>query len=473
MSSNAERLQDAIGLIDDDFILEAHAETAPERDANNRETDNVTEMQPAARRRKRLAKPLAIAACLVLALGVGVLAVNTFTAPTAKSDKLGEASLSTEAAAGEGGMAYDSVATGAGSGSLTPGTPVGNGIEEPIQQNPGEAFVLTGAEWNDNANWEFFTNLVNSNTISFPAYGIDPRHRVAVNVTDAAGNAVRNEAVTLADESGTVLWSARTNKDGVAYLFYQDGQSPSAINVAGTTTPVAREVKDGAQGEPSMVILEDVSVTIGSASAGASTDGLQVMFIVDTTGSMSDEIAYLQKDFAAIASDVGNDNVSYSVNFYRDEGDTYVTKCNGFTSDVAQVQQLLNGEVAEGGGDEPEAVADILAEAITNNDEWRSDCNKIAFLIFDAPPHEGTEAVLEQAVRSAAEQGITVVPVVASNAARETELFGRAVAICTNGTYVFLTDDSGVGNSHLEPIVGDYTVELLHDIIVRLIENAR
>ena len=40
------------------------------------------------------------------------------------------------------------------------------------------AFVLTAAEWNDNENWPFFTNLVNSGTLAFPSYGIDPRGRV-------------------------------------------------------------------------------------------------------------------------------------------------------------------------------------------------------------------------------------------------------------------------------------------------------
>ncbi len=62
---------------------------------------------------------------------------------------------------------------------------------------------------------------------------------------------------------------------------------------------------------------------------------------------------------------------------------------------------------------------------------------------------------------------------VASNADRATELFGRAAAIVTNGTYVFLTDDSGVGDEHLEPIVGSYDVELLHDVIVRIINEHR
>ena len=129
--------------------------------------------------------------------------------------------------------------------------------------------------------------------------------------------------------------------------------------------------------------------------------------------------------------------------------------------------------ISEGGGDEPEAVAQILKETITDNDEWSEDAAKVAFMIFDAPPHEGTEDTLKQAVETTARKGIRLVPVVASNSTRDTELFGRAIAITTNGTYVFLTDDSGIGETHLEPIVGDYTVELLHDVIVRIISENR
>ena len=84
-----------------------------------------------------------------------------------------------------------------------------------------------------------------------------------------------------------------------------------------------------------------------------------------------------------------------------------------------------------------------------------------------------TEIALNMAVKAAAEKGVRVIPVVASNAARETELFGRALAILTDGSYVFLTDDSGVGGSHLEPIVGDYQVELLQDLIVKIIQRYR
>ena len=41
----------------------------------------------------------------------------------------------------------------------------------------------------------------------------------------------------------------------------------------------------------------------------------------------------------------------------------------------------------------------------------------------------------------------------------------------TGGTYIFLTDDSGIGYSHLEPIIGEYKVEKLYDIIIRTINE--
>ena len=73
----------------------------------------------------------------------------------------------------------------------------------------------------------------------------------------------------------------------------------------------------------------------------------------------------------------------------------------------------------------------------------------------------------------AAKKGIRLIPIVSSNSERNTELFGRAGAIVTGGTYVFLTDDSNIGDSHLEPIIGEYKVEKLYDIIIRVINEYR
>lgn len=344
-------------------------------------------------------------------------------------------------------------------------------VTEPPPDDGSQPFVLTAGEWNDNENWGFFTNLVHTGRISFPSYGLDPVHKVLVTVTNGEAPAA-NQTVTLLDGEKAV-WTAKTDQNGVAYLFYPADKSAKSyvLRTAGAADTVC-EVPADSEAQQGGVSVPQLSYTVDTENASVSYQKTEVMFILDTTGSMGDEISYLQKDFSAIAGEVADENMTFSVNFYKDEGDTYVTRCNPFTDDLTAVQSTLNQEYADGGGDTPEAVAEILDEVITQG-SWSADTNKIAFLIFDAPPHAGSgnEEKLKAAAASAAEQGIRLVPVVASNAERETELFGRALAIMTNSNYVFLTDDSGIGDSHLEPIIGDYKVELLHDIIVRNIRG--
>ena len=319
-------------------------------------------------------------------------------------------------------------------------------------QQPGLSGVLTAAEYSDLENWDFFKELVQDQKISFPAYGLDPTNAVSVTVTDNNQQPLAGETVTLLDGQGATLWETITDGEGKAWLFYDTNATPATVSTGGQDMAFADEV------------------SFVSSSSVQQDTGLQVMFILDTTGSMGDELNYLKEDFMEIVNEVSGKNFLFSANFYRDQGDAYVTKCNPFTSNTQTVQQQFDAEDARGGGDTPEAVADILYETMVQAD-WKDGYRKVAFIIFDAPPHDGTEKQIDAAVRAAAAQGIHVIPVVASNAERDTELFGRALAIMTNSEYVFLTDDSGVGDSHLEPIIGNYTVESLHDIIVRLIKE--
>lgn len=486
-----KKLIDAIGGIDETYIEEA--ETMKQQALAKAELAKGPEKAgtDAAAKRKRLRRFGALAAGLILVSVVGVKAamdsgmIDLFARNGASG---GDMAYMTEEsgveAAGGSAVVDKSEAPADVSGEMPSATAGG---EDPYEAEPedaiapepgapaenavqGEAFVLTAAEWNDLDNWPFFTNLVNTGTIGFPAFGVDPRFRTKVVLTDSYGDPAPGETVTLLDEAENVLWTAQSGLDGCAYLFCDEGETPAYVSVnGGAPQPLVTEVNepDDPQGETVVTPTEELYLAVEPEASAP--QGLQVMFLIDTTGSMGDELAYLQMDFASIAREAGAAGTSWSVNFYRDEGDDYVTKTNAFTTDAEEAAAQIGAEYADGGGDYPEAVADILRETITENGEWREDCNKIAFLIFDAPPHEGTEAAVAEAVRSAAARGIHLIPVVSSGAERDVELFGRAIAICTNGTYVFLTDDSGVGDSHLEPIVGDYTVELLHDVIVRII----
>lgn len=345
-------------------------------------------------------------------------------------------------------------------------------MSEPVS---GESRIgmLTAGEWRDNDNWGFFQNLVNTGLVQFSGFDIDPTQRIAVTVTNPDGEPLPNVSVWLEQNDDTILWQSVTDKNGRAYLFESNQQSGAKIIAQQDTVTqiIALNSQESATDEQGMQMTSSREFEIVLETEKKLYANTEIMFIVDTTGSMGDEMLFLQSDFSAIAEETGDENTLYSVNFYKDTGDEYVTKCFGFTGDVQAIKNQLCAESASGGGDEPEAVAEILGETLSGNMWSTGESVKIAFLIYDAPPHDNQQEILKQAVADASAKGIHLVPVVSSNSSRETELFGRAIAICTNGSYVFLTDDSGIGDSHLEPIIGDYEVESLHDIIVRIIRD--
>lgn len=338
---------------------------------------------------------------------------------------------------------------------------------EPVPENNPSVGMLTAGEWKDHENWGFFSNLVNTGIITFPSFGLDPTQRIAVTVTDSAGTPLPNVEVSLNNDTETI-WKSVTDKNGKAYVFDTNHTGTSITAVQGEQAQTISDIFENTVDAQGNVQTNDISCEFVLDAEQKLYHDTQIMFIVDTTGSMADEMLYLQSDFSAIAEEAGDENTVYSVNFYKDEGDEYVTNCAGFTSSVSAVKSKLNAEFASGGGDEPEAVYEILKETMFSP-EWAEESVKIAFLIYDAPPHDDKE--FQEIISEASAKGIHIVPVVSSNGSRETELFGRALSICTNGSYVFLTDDSGIGDSHLEPIIGDYEVESLHDIIVRIIQD--
>jgi hypothetical protein len=66
---------------------------------------------------------------------------------------------------------------------------------------------------------------------------------------------------------------------------------------------------------------------------------------------------------------------------------------------------------------------------------------------------------------------VAIYPVASSGVAGEAEFVMRSAAMLTGGEYIFLTDDSGVGNPHAEPHIPCYTVEQLAPLMVRTIRS--
>lgn len=212
-----------------------------------------------------------------------------------------------------------------------------------------------------------------------------------------------------------------------------------------------------------------------SLAQGSVKSELDVVLVLDTTSSMGDELRFLQDEFQAIASTVKakfpQTTPRFGLVLYRDHGDEYLTRPFEFTSDVAQFQSNLAAQRAAGGNDIPEAVPEGLQGGVSLG--WRTAGNvaRVMFWVADAPQHFGEEPKVKAAVDGALQKGIHVYPVASSGVDASAELTMRATAQITGGRYVFLTDDSGIGNPHAEPHIPCYVVTPLAGAIVRMVES--
>jgi Mg-chelatase subunit ChlD len=214
----------------------------------------------------------------------------------------------------------------------------------------------------------------------------------------------------------------------------------------------------------------------GDGRSRSTRRALDIGFLVDATGSMGDEMTFLKSELKDIVRRVSAAepelDIRVSVVFYRDRGDDFVTKSLPFTRSVDDAVSFIAATSAAGGGDYPEDMNAGLDEMMHQN--WsRDDVPQMLFLLADAPPqrYAGADYTYHEAIQDAAAKGIAIYPVAASGVDKPTEFLFRAMAVQTGGKYVFLTDDSGVGDSHEEPDISGYTVEHLNDLMVREIRS--
>lgn len=203
---------------------------------------------------------------------------------------------------------------------------------------------------------------------------------------------------------------------------------------------------------------------------GAKT-GIDVAFVIDTTASMGDELAYVQREIVSIEGRIHAQapDTRFGVVIYRDRGDEYVTRSTPLHADPNVARDAIANANADGGGDIPEAVAEALEATVELG--WRADSSvaKVVFWIADAEEDTGTGPRVANAIRAAAAHGVHIYPIAASGASERAERTMRSAAQFTGGRYLFLTDDSGIGNPHAVPKLPCYVVQKLDAAMLRVV----
>ena len=188
--------------------------------------------------------------------------------------------------------------------------------------------------------------------------------------------------------------------------------------------------------------------TLAATSTSAT---LEMVFVLDTTGSMGGLIEGAKQRIWGIVNEVMQSSSRPAVKIglvaYRDRGDQYVTQVLPLTEDLDKVYATLMDYRAGGGGDGPEDVRSALADGVKRAG-WSQSSARLAqviFLVGDAPPHDDYRDVEDTVVTAATavQMGMIVNTIQCGNLAETTRVW-QAIAQRGQGQYFAIAQDGGV-----------------------------
>ena len=304
---------------------------------------------------------------------------------------------------------------------------------------------------------------------------LDIRERYLLQVRDGQGRAVADAEVLVRSPQGQAAW-ARTDTAGKLWLH------PDAFDARHAHVYEVTARRNGVESRGYLQRGQKSALELRlDAGAPQARARLDLVFLVDATGSMDDEIGKLKASLRSIADEVAGlpsrPDLCFALVAYRDKGDAFVLRSHDFTNDLGAFQRVLDQLRAAGGGDYPEAMNEALHETV-HSLAWRGDgATRMVLLLADAPPHlDQGGPQYDEDLQAALGKGIKIFSVGASGLDRQGEYIQRQIAQYTGGRFVFLTyadaqrPASGPGRETVHD-VRNYSVQTLDRLIVRLVRE--
>ena len=222
--------------------------------------------------------------------------------------------------------------------------------------------------------------------------------------------------------------------------------------------------------------------TVKEVVSKSGTAGLDLCFVVDTTGSMGDDIGNAKEHMSEILNQLSEKTEDYRVALidYRDyasrthDGNDYPCRLQlAFTSDPDAITEAINALDLGYGGDEEETVYSGLMEAVRQ--EWRPDAKKVIIVLGDAAPLDpepetgytyddvltalitaeigiDAEASDERVLEGMDSSEINVYTIGTGDSSDSAEDFFRQISEGTGGSYAGTEDASEVSDAIIESI---------------------
>jgi len=176
---------------------------------------------------------------------------------------------------------------------------------------------------------------------------------------------------------------------------------------------------------------------------------IDIVFQIDTTGSMHDEIRSIQATLDSVAARIDAMDprpiVRWGLVLYGDKGDAYTVRRYAFTGDVKEFRDWVVKAQLTSGGDTPEAALEGLNAAVSEMGWNTGDAIRLIFLIADAPPHldYGRPYTYIDKMKEAIAKGIKIYPTAASGLNKQGEYIFRQWAQATLAKFLFITYGAG------------------------------
>ena len=348
--------------------------------------------------------------------------------------------------------ATTAAAAGASGGSAASTTyPASNYTVPAYTQPPVDQDPLKAGAVDDNLKFDEYIQYLRDYRAN-PALPFDVTERYIINVLDSNGRTAANCNIKIyADQS--LVFEGKTYSNGQVMFFPRAVSQASQANEftveaeksGRSTNQTFKRILGGQNQNQNGGGVWTLTMPGSLRPAIDPAPNLDLLFLVDSTGSMGGEIQKIQQTINDIAYQIstlpGSPKVRYGVVTYRDRGDIYVTRKFGFTSSLTEFSSFLNSISAGGGGDYPESLNEALHVTVNDMNWNNDDAVRLAFLVADAPPHLDypNDYKYTDELVNAVKKGIKVYTIGASGLDKQGEYVFRQLAQVTLSQYLFIT----------------------------------
>lgn len=340
-------------------------------------------------------------------------------------------------------------ATTAAAGAAVPPNDVSRAprpTQPPLDQNPLQAGAV-----DDNLKYQEYLDYLR-NYRDRPALPFDVTERYIINVVDGNARTVANSTVKVYSGQ-SLIFEGKTYSNGQLLFFpraFANVRQASQFEVVAekdgrSASRTFKRTEAGQSQNANGGGLWTLEMTGSLRPQLEATPNLDLLFLIDTTGSMGGEIRKIQATISDISYQIstlpGSPKVRYGAVAYKDRGDSYVTRKFGFTGSLSEFSSFLNTLSASGGGDIPESLNEALHVAVNDMNWNKAEAVRLAFLVADAPPHLDYQQDYKytDVTVNAMQKGIKIYPIGASGLSKQGEYVFRQLAQMTLAQFLFIT----------------------------------